>query len=107
MCVQISRHRTPGCIWCAVHETHRLFLASAEIDNWGNEKTEMLISHYGEAKSQTWKSAEGVETPKESAPIIDAERTREEWRHPRSLLKSLMPREQGRSGDIQGVCSNH
>ena len=56
------------------------FLPTAELDTWGNEKMEMLTSHYEQANCHVWKSAEGEETSVESAPV-----------------QSLTLKEQGRS----------
>lgn len=50
-----------------------------EIEEWGNDRIETLLSHYGEKQSQEWKTEEGEKKVSESGPLIDPDSARREW----------------------------
>ena len=62
------------------------FMTKEELTEYGNEEIEMLINHYGVTKTHTWKEGkhqhEGVSCP----PIIDSDKTREEWQQAKECV---------------------
>ena len=68
------------------------FLPKEELSDWGNDKIEQLITRYAnEAQAKARKNYQ--ENPVKAILIIDAQRTREEWRAVKQLvLNEAYPR---------------
>ncbi|KAK7505926.1 hypothetical protein BaRGS_00002648 [Batillaria attramentaria] len=56
------------------------FLSGEDLTNWGTSDLEKLLDHFGEERKVTWTDSEGVEQAKKSAPVVDKEATRREWK---------------------------
>ena len=61
------------------------FLSPDELKAFGNEELELLIAHYGQEQTHSWKE-DGVEHHKTSPPMINPSQTRQEW----VLLKNVV-----------------
>ena len=65
------------------------FTPDDEIEDWGNEKLDILLKQYGETQTHKWKDNGGKVTVVESDPLVDSERARREW----SAFKRTVKRE--------------
>lgn len=54
-------------------------LSEEELTQFGAEKLEMLLGHYGAEQTHTWKEGDPSVHTKKSSPLVDAQATREEW----------------------------
>ena len=67
------------------------FVDDEEIDQWGNDKFEILLNYYGSTQKHSWQEGVGRKAPwthKDAPPIIDAEAARTEWTYLKKTVKA-------------------
>ena len=70
------------------------FLGNDELSNWGNDKIDILVNQYGQAKSHEWKCQGGESSIKTVEPFIDPDNTRAEWDScKRTVIAEMFPRD--------------
>ncbi|KAK7463279.1 hypothetical protein BaRGS_00038146 [Batillaria attramentaria] len=70
------------------------FLSDEEMKDWGCEKLDILLNHFGKEAVSTWKDEAGDAVRETSCPLLDAEAARAEWRMAKETVRTqLYPRD--------------
>ena len=57
-----------------------------QLAEWGDQKLETLLDHYGKEKSHSWTDSNGVTQTTISEPQLDADVCRQEWRRAKTTV---------------------